>query len=194
VSNLVIYEHESTQAANSVFYGLVRALKTSGVKCEVHKNTVLGLSGKYKRPDMLIPSAGLVIEIDSRGGMDPQQKLREDSERDAFYSRLGLQVLSISDSEASNEPSRSARIQKIVDLVRHANLTRERRTLIRVNICLGRKSLSTKFPHIADYKTTNGDEVADPASDAKGLKLLKWWGGTKVIIRPKRDKLGAQAS
>jgi hypothetical protein len=153
------------------FDDLIRDLNKIGVSVEVHKDVYVGSRGKVYRPFLLVPSVGLAVAIEPN------------SEESICYKKLGLVLIALSAQDL--EPSsRVNALTSIIAYITSTKLETKKRTLIRVNLCYGRRAVKetiAALPAASDsYLVLVGD------TELSNIKAYPSHGGLRVILRPKR--------
>lgn len=162
------------------FKSLVNEIETAKLKCEVHRSAILGYRGQILRPFVLIPSFGIVVDIDL-APVDPLVLLHSKRQRSFQYDRL---FLTSPNQFAFNEEEVNKHLiictEKVVDhMIRHP-IADAKRVAIRVAICGGRKTIANKNI-LKEIGQINGQ--SDLRHPIEGFNLINWWGGQKYVVR-----------
>ena len=160
---------------------LIKAIAAEGMNLELFRNVFLGRKGSILRPDIYIPAAGLVIEVNGSSHYTPAGMSKDDW-RLRNYTKLRLNVMQITNQDVADHFTRTRLISEILTILRNNLLSEGERNKIRVLVYQGRKSVE----HLLQGDTgciTQARII--PEGALKGFKEIPAFGGSKFIFRKK---------
>lgn len=148
------------------FEHFIMSLNALGVSAEIHRDVLVAVKGSPYVPFILIPTAAMAITLNA-------------SESEAgILKKLGFDVVELEVAYLNVTTAESS--AKVVSQTR---VESKKRTLIRVNLCHGRKTVQQ--PEV------DGPELPFLFSQEPALKTMKAYpnyGGHRVVLRPKRKE------
>lgn len=176
-------QHHTTAQENVVFFRVCRLLQSIGFNGEVHKNPVIYIEGKLHRPDIYIPALGLIIEVDGRIHEKDSHQQKIDAERDEVYRfDVGLWLEVIPNWRAHNSYQLTLLLLPLLQ-------DRIKKPPPRTSYIWTAKAISAGRKDYVAHVLKGTAFKKGSAGKSHGFKLHHWFGGFKIVIRPKKQKL-----